>query len=287
MVYLKDSVPTVTNMRSSRFIILIFLINQSVTFGQIISGLVTDEQDNPLPFVSIGVVGNNKGTISSINGEFQLNITGIEDSKILRISSVGYESTDFRINDLKQKYDREDLWKISLMKKVYQIDEVILEGKKRNVFFIGSKKKGNTTWAWYNLLNGAEIGRLISNNSKIYLRNFYFHISETNCDSILYRLKIYSVRDHMPDSIVNKEEIFYVSEKQKGWECINLTDNNISLSSDLIITLETINGWNKGGDKIIYLSKIQNKGLSYKRQSSMAPWLKFTGEMSYKLEVSK
>lgn len=91
----------------------------------------------------------------------------------------------------------------------------------------------------------------------------------------------------MPDSIINIEEIYFMSEKQKGWECINLIDKNISIIDDFIITLETINGWNKGGDKTIYLSKIQNRGISYKRQSSMATWLKFTGEMSYKLEVSR
>ena len=268
-------------------IILIFLINQLIAYGQIISGLVTDEQNNPLPFVNIGVVDNNKGTVSSINGEFQLNIKGVADSEILRISSVGYEFADLKIGELKQKLDKEDILKISLKKKVYLIDEVTIKTNKRKIFFIGSKKPGNTTWAWFNLLNGAEIGRLISNNYRIYLRKFYFHIGETNCDSVLYRLKIYTVSNQMPDRIVNNEEIFFLSEKQKGWECINLLDNKILIDSDFIITLETINGWNKGGDKTIFLSKIQNKGVSYKRQSSMSTWLKFTGEMSYKLEVSK
>ena len=274
-------------MKSIKLIIVISILNQSIIYGQIVSGLVTDEQDNPLPFVNIGVIDNNKGTISSIGGEFQLNITDIGDSQVLRISSVGYESADFKIGVLRQQFDQEDILKISLKKKVYQIDEVMVETEKRKIFFIGSKKPGNTTWAWYNLLNGAEIGSLISNSDKIYLRDFYFHIGETNCDSILYRLKIYTISNEMPDSIVNNEEIFFMSEKQKGWECISLTDKRILISDDFIIALETINGWNKGGDKTIYLSKIQNKGLSYKRQSSMATWLKFTGEMSYKLEVSK
>ena len=63
-------------------------------------------------------------------------------------------------------------------------------------------------------------------------------------------------------------------------------DQGIVIDKDFIITLETINGWNSGGEKSVYISKIQDKGISYKRLSSWAPWLKFTGEMSYKLEVS-
>lgn len=278
---------TDTAMKKGTIIFLIYLLGQISTYCQIITGQITDENLNPLPFVNIGVIDLNKGTVSTTDGKFQLSISDVGNSELLRFSSVGYESADYRIGDLKLDLDKENVLNIILKKKVYQIGEVVIESDKRKIFFIGSKNAGKTTWAWYNLLNGAEIGRLITNSDKIYLRNFYFHIGETNCDSILYRLKIYSINNQLPDSTINKEEIFFTSKKQKGWESINLVDKNISIENNFIITLETINGWNSGGDKSIYLSKIQNKGLSYKRQSSWAPWLKFTGEMSYKLEVSK
>ncbi len=272
-------------MQKGTIILLIYILGHVTSNCQTITGTVTDGYQNPLPFVNIGVINKNKGTVSKIDGSFQINISDIEDSELLRFSSVGYESVDYNIGDL--KVDTERIRNIYLKKITYQIDEVLVESGKRKIYSIGSRNAGNTTWAWYNLMNGAEIGRLISNCDKIYLRKFYFHISETNCDSILYRLKIYNINNQSPDSIINKDEIFLTSKKKEGWECINVIDQGILVDNDFIITIETINGWNRGGDKSVYLSKIQNKGVSYKRQSSMAPWLKFSGEMSYKLEVSK
>jgi hypothetical protein len=272
-------------MQKSTIIILIYLLGQVSAYSQTLKGQITDEKENPIPYVNIGIINNNKGTVSTSNGNFQLSISEIDDSEVLRFSSVGYESVDYKIGDIKLK--KSDILNIVLKIKVYQINEVMVVSKKSKPYFIGSNNAGNTTWAWYNIMNGAEIGRYIENDKNIYLRFFYFHIGETNCDSILYRLKIYHVKNQLPDSIINKKEIFFTSKRKKGWENINLINNGISVNSDFIITLETITGWSNGSDKSVYLSKIQNKGISYKRQSSWASWLKFTGEMSYKLEVSK
>ena len=273
-------------MRKNTLIILIFILGQLSAYCQMINGHVTDENNNPLPFVNIGVVEKNKGTVSTVSGKFHLDISEIEETEILRFSSVGYENVDYEIRVLRQ-LEKNEFLNIILDKKLYSIDEVVILSKQNKPFFIGSKKKGNTTWAWYNIMNGAEIGRLITNNKEVFLRNFYFHIGKTNCDSILYRLKIYNVLNQQPDSIVNKEEIFFTSKTKKGWECINLIDYGIKVDSDIIITLETIKGWNETDDKSVYLSKIQKKGLSYKRLFSWDSWMKFTGEMSYKLEVSE
>ncbi len=274
-----------TAMQRGSIILLFYLFGQVSAICQTISGEITDENNNQLPYVNIGVLNQNKGTISNISGKFLFNISDIDNSEIIRFSSVGYESVDFQVSDL--KIESEKNFNIVLKKVMYQIDELSVKSNERKIFCIGSKNAGSTTWAWYNLMNGAEIGRLFHNKEMIYLRHFYFHIGETNCDSILYRLKIYQTTDQLPDSIINKEEIFYTSKTKKGWECISLIDHSVLFDSDFIITLETINGWNSGGDKSVYLSKTQHKGLSYKRRSSMASWLRFEGEMSYKLEVSK
>jgi hypothetical protein len=48
-------------------------------------------------------------------------------------------------------------------------------------------------WAWSEAINGAEIVTLFTNNKTISLENF--HIRKNICDSILYRIKIYSCED--------------------------------------------------------------------------------------------
>jgi hypothetical protein len=272
-------------MKKTNLIFWILITTNIIANGQIISGLITDENNNPLPFVNIGIVDKNKGTVSTDRGEFQINITNHDKNEILRFSSVGYKTHDIQINDLRTSAIQKQ--HIILSSKSYEIDEVSVEASQIKTFFIGSKKPGKTSWAWYNLMNGAEIGRLVKNGDKIALHDFHFHIKETNCDSILYRVKFYNIDNELPDTITNSKEIFFISFKNYGWENIDLRKYRIIINNDFIVTLETIRGWGKVDKKEIFLSKIQNSGVSYKRQSSWAPWLKFTGEMSYKLNVSK
>jgi hypothetical protein len=272
-------------MKKTNLIFWILIFTNIIAKGQIISGLITDENNNPLPFVNIGIVDKNKGTVSTDKGEFQINITNLDKNAILRFSSVGFETYNVQVNDLRKKIGQK--LHITLTSKTYNLDEVLIKANQVNTFFIGSKKSGKTSWAWYNLMNGAEIGRLVKNRDEIALHDFLFHISETNCDSILYRVKIYSIDNELPDTIINSKEIFFMSSINHGWENIDLREYGIIIKNDFIVTLETIQGWGKEDKKEIFLSKIQNSGISYKRLSSWAPWLKFTGEMSYKLNVSK
>jgi hypothetical protein len=272
-------------MKKTNLIFWILIFTNLIANGQVISGLITDENNNPLPFVNIGIVDKNKGTVSTDKGEFQINITNLDKSEILRFSSVGYETYDIKVNDLMTLTSQKQ--HITLTSKMYKIDEVLIEAKPIRTYFIGSKKSGKTSWAWYNLMNGAEIGRFVKNRDEIIIHDFYFHIRETNCDSILYRVKFYSIDGELPDTITNSKELFFTSTKTNGWENINLRNYRIKIKDDFIVTLETIQGWGKDDKKEIFLSKIQNSGVSYKRLSSWAPWLKFTGEMSYKLNVSK
>ncbi len=56
----------------------------------------------PIPFVNIGILGKNIGTVSDANGQFTLDIPQAEmvPSDTLRFSSIGYQSLDFLVKDL-------------------------------------------------------------------------------------------------------------------------------------------------------------------------------------------
>lgn len=266
------------------FLFILILLVQISASGQIISGKLTDKNQKSLPYVNIGVVGLNKGTISSFNGMYRINISGVDNDKILRFSSVGFESVEFKIGELKSK--QIESLNVTLKKRIFEIEEVVVKPDNEKPLFIGSKKAGKMAWVWSEAINGAEIGTLFRNDKTIFLDKFHFHIRKNYCDSILYRIKIYDAENEYPTEIINTKDIKFVSKTKKGWDTIDISVYNITIDTDFIITLETLESWTSGNYRTTHLSVGNAKGaLSYSRASSMAPWQEFGNQMSFKIEI--
>ena len=79
------------------YILFLFLIIGIITKAQTIQGKVVDETTGePIPFVSIGVLGTNNGTVTNEGGEFVLKNVGLPAK--LRYSHVSYIVFDSEIN---------------------------------------------------------------------------------------------------------------------------------------------------------------------------------------------
>jgi len=88
-------------------IISVLLLILSSTFLQsqtVIKGSLIDKTTKEtLPYVNIGVIGKNLGTVSDINGNFKIELPKQHDNDTLRISMIGYETLDFIASDFKKK----------------------------------------------------------------------------------------------------------------------------------------------------------------------------------------
>ena len=62
-----------------------------------VTGKVTDENQTPLPGVSVQVKGTTVGTLTDVNGAFRLSIP--ESSKVLSFSFIGMKGADLEIGD--------------------------------------------------------------------------------------------------------------------------------------------------------------------------------------------
>lgn len=110
------------------YIIVIFFTLQN-TFAQVkVSGIVIDEQNNPIPFSNVIFKGSTKGTISDEDGKFYLQ-SDIEYKEI-EVSFLGFESEVVQLK--KQNFDLE----IVLKESRGQLKEVKLYSGR-------IKKKGN------------------------------------------------------------------------------------------------------------------------------------------------
>ena len=88
-----------------------------------ISGIILDSiTKKPIPFVMISVKGENRGTYSTENGNFNLNGTSINDS--ILVTHLSYKPQTFSISNFKNNSQ------IALSPKAIKLNEIIIKGKK-------------------------------------------------------------------------------------------------------------------------------------------------------------
>jgi len=108
------------------FFVLIHFFSQ-ICFAQIeISGRIANKTDNePIPYANIWISGTNIGTTSSNVGLFSITIDSLYLDKSLIISSIGFRDTVIQI--------KENQLTISLTPKTYEISEIIVSPRKKQI----------------------------------------------------------------------------------------------------------------------------------------------------------
>jgi hypothetical protein len=103
-------------------LIFIFLNFYIVAYNQVIKGTVLENKTNTPIIATIYFNGTFAGTLSDLNGNFELDIS-INTSIPLTISSIGYYSvtlTDFSADKLLIVY---------MIPKVYEVKEVVISSE--------------------------------------------------------------------------------------------------------------------------------------------------------------
>ncbi|MGC9343598.1 MAG: VWA domain-containing protein, partial [Bacteroidales bacterium] len=78
---------------------LIVILFSSLTLSaqsRTVTGTVSDESGSPLPGVTVTIKDSNKGTVTDINGNYSIQVTGGEN--IFLFNYVGYETLEVKIN---------------------------------------------------------------------------------------------------------------------------------------------------------------------------------------------
>lgn len=111
-----------------------------------ITGIVVDEKGQSVIGASITIKGTSKGTITDINGQFELEAQGNET---LKISYIGFQPKDVAINNKKEL-------KISLIEDSKSLDELVVVG-------YGVQKKSDVTGAMIRVSEKELKSRPVSN----------------------------------------------------------------------------------------------------------------------------
>jgi len=109
-------------------ITLLFLaLYSSLSFGQTIKGIITDEKDQRLPAVNITLINKGKGVISDENGAYTVTIPA-NRSVIINYSFIGFKDEQIRVPMLKK--DQVYTLNIKLLASSTLLDDVIITDRK-------------------------------------------------------------------------------------------------------------------------------------------------------------
>jgi hypothetical protein len=264
--------------------ILIFwtlILSANFCFSQI-RGVVTDSLKNPIQYVNVGVLNKPLGTLTNSNGEFVLNIDSSMNLDTLKISCLGYKSKEMKIEGL---INTKSKIQISLENYMEKLEVVVITSSKLKMYTEGkdkTKTKRAVIFANPNHTNrnlGSEIGRKFSLGTKkpSVLTHFKFFIRENNFDAVKFRINVYSINNNRPDKkLFGSNIIVDVNNKGKDWVNVDLSEYDIKVQEDIIVTIEWLEG-SKEGSKLNLPIIIPSFGSThYYKFGSQAQWKKFS-----------
>ncbi len=201
-----------------------------------ISGVVTNHKGDAIPYAVVEIKGRYVGDLCDSLGAFSLELPPrVESQDSVLVSCVGYESTILPLEELLGS-----MANISLEAQVFNIEGVVVDAKSRKEYTIGNTSDSRTITAYPSsdgaYLTGVEFGSVVNVRHDCSVKSFGTHILYNDYKRLKLRLRIMSVKDGIPDKVINTEDIITeLGDKQRGWLEIDLSPYNLAL---------------KGGEKV-------------------------------------
>jgi hypothetical protein len=226
----------------SPYLLLIFF---NIQFGicqlDLVGQVIDAATQEPLPYVNIGLVNQNIGTVTDEAGYFELEVpgNGYADAT-LRFSMIGFEPQDFRLQD----YRDQEILTVPLKEKATALEEVVLTTK-RNKYqtkILGNKTTSQLIYAAFTTNKlGNEMGFLVrGRKNPMILKKFNVSLVENDYGPIRFRLNFYDLKDGLPNETLLNENIIVETDIQSGIVSKDLTPYEIVIDQDFFVAIEWI-----------------------------------------------
>lgn len=250
---------------------LIFLFGVHSLSAQTLKGTLKDAQTGePLPYVNVGVIKKNIGTVSGENGKFTLPVPEGHSADTVRVSMIGYATRDFTVANLARGLASNS--DILLKEQATQLKEIVVTNRKQKEKLLGNTTESQSVTASFtsNKL-GNEVGMVMKiKGSPTLLKTFTASIASDKNPDVKMRLNFYSVKKGMPDALITKENIIVSAPRSSGKLTVDLTPYNIMVEDDFFVSLE----WIEDAPGRIYFSAALLATPIISRQTSQGEWTK-------------
>ncbi|MEL6922644.1 MAG: carboxypeptidase-like regulatory domain-containing protein [Bacteroidota bacterium] len=260
-------------------LLLIVLLFPIVLLAQVnnLSGKIIDgKTGNALPYVNIGVVGKNAGTVSAPDGRFSLRIPSNLNAAELRISMVGYEARSFSVSEFKENLQSNPV--VELMPVSIALQEVVVRPKFDETRILGNETTStNVTGGFAVDTLGREIGIIVRLKKKYRPATplkFRASVALSEYDTIRFRLNFYNLKRGMPDQKLVTENIIITRTFEQGIIEVDLEDYGIRIEDDFCVALEWIEDFGDNGNDLNFSFALFGNRMVY-RSTSQDIWRDF------------
>ena len=265
--------------------ILLFLLLAYNIQAQFITAKVLDaETRQPLPFVNIGVLNKNLGTVSDEYGDFLLELNPEFLLDTLRFSMIGFGKKDFVVQDYLAQEKPENI--ILLKEEALLLEGVTVVRKKNKKYkrkILGNKTESKTLVGGFTSNDlGNEIGFICRiRNSPTFVEAFNLSIAKNTYGSVRFRLNFYSLNQGMPNENLLDETIMIETDIESGRVSIDLKPYDIVMDDDFLVSIEWIE--DLGSGELLFSAGFFGSNL-YARATSQGTWTQM-GVAAYGMNV--
>ena len=255
------------------FLLCIPVLNaQYILQGRIIDALTKE----PLPFVNVGVLKKELGTVSNEDGFFFLEVPDVFAKETLRFSMIGFDQRDFQVADFEAILLSNNT--LVLAEQTTFLEEVVLTAEKK----WDTRVSGNATTSKLLITGftsnqlGNEIALFVKvKKTPAYIEGIQFSVVENIYPEVRFRVNVYSSEYRFPDENILKENIFVTLKQPEGIISVDLKEYDILVDDDVFISLEWIDE-DLGSEGLWFSAGVFGKSI-YARSTSQAEWKKQRG----------
>lgn len=234
-------------------------------------GRIFDRTSNePLPYVNIGVLNREVGTVTDTEGNFQMPLKEEFENDTIKISMVGYESIELLVKDI---WKMESPLNFKMKEKISELNEVVVIAKAYKKKTLGNKSESKFISTGFNYDQlGAEMGIKVNiRKNPTIVDAFHFNISYNRLSSkSIFRLNFYNLKKGKPfENVLDNNILVPIEPKQTGLISVDLKPYDIVLNEDVVIALEWVDteGENNEGEAIFFSLGLLTNGTLYKKSS--------------------
>ncbi|MEP7128555.1 MAG: alpha/beta hydrolase-fold protein [Chitinophagales bacterium] len=256
-------------------LLLLFILLQqpSALCQTLLSGTVIDsESKTTLPFVNIGIKHKNIGTTSQQDGSFSINIPLKNQDDTLTFSLVGYDDLRMPVKEIissQQKYFPLRIKTITLNNITISANRLVEKNfgiEKNNALIHFTDGSTNQK----DIFEIAQLIKLDTSLSKITSVNLF--IDEPGNEPVTFRINFYAFDGTMPGNKIIEKNIVQTQEMKAGWLKFDLSEENIYLKGNFIVSIEFIPSANPNKTPVYYEIKLGGGAKSFVRTSSQGTW---------------
>lgn len=217
--------------------------------GQTITGKVLSQKDSrPVPYAKIGIGSEENGTIADENGNYTLDLNGVNNEVNLIVDVGGFDEFAIPI----QIFLQNGVHNIFLKEKVKDIPEVIITPKrfKDKHWGVDSKSK-KVLFATYperkkeKEEQSRELAIKFSNRKKVKIQKINLNIADFDTDiPVQLRINVYDEKNVVPNQSVLYKDITAVMTKDAIIDntfTFDVSDQDIYVDQDFFVSIQFMN----------------------------------------------